>query len=150
MTTSAEAPEQDASPTVSAMTDSERSADQIEVFFDGACPICRREVSWLQRMDRRTRLRPIDIAAHDFAPLEFGIPMSDFMAEIHARLPNGTWVTGVEVFRQVYAAIGFGRLAGFARLPGIRQLLDVAYRLFAKNRLRLTGRCASHDRSLCE
>lgn len=27
------------------------------------------------------------------------------------------------------------------RLPGITQLLDLSYRLFAENRLKLTGRC---------
>jgi predicted DCC family thiol-disulfide oxidoreductase YuxK len=27
------------------------------------------------------------------------------------------------------------------RLPGVSQLLDLAYHAFAKNRLRLTGRC---------
>jgi predicted DCC family thiol-disulfide oxidoreductase YuxK len=45
------------------------------------------------------------------------------------------------VFRCLYAAVGFGPLVALTRLPGIRQLLDVAYHAFSKNRLRLTGRC---------
>jgi len=45
------------------------------------------------------------------------------------------------VFRRLYTAIGFGPLVSLTRLPGVRQLLDVAYDVFAKNRLRLTGRC---------
>lgn len=49
---------------------------------------------------------------------------------------------GVEVFRRLYAAVGFGPLAALTRLPGVAQLLDLGYRWFAKNRLRLTGRCA--------
>jgi predicted DCC family thiol-disulfide oxidoreductase YuxK len=65
------------------------------------------------------------------------------MREIKGRLPDGTWITGVEVFRRLYGAVGFRWLIPFTRLPGIRQLLDVGYRVFAKNRLRLTGRCTN-------
>jgi predicted DCC family thiol-disulfide oxidoreductase YuxK len=61
---------------------------------------------------------------------------------IHGRLPDGTLVEGVEVFRRLYAAVGLGILVAATRLPGIAQLLDLGYRWFAKNRLRLTGRCA--------
>jgi predicted DCC family thiol-disulfide oxidoreductase YuxK len=46
------------------------------------------------------------------------------------------------VFRQLYAAVGFGRLVAVSRVPGISHLLRLGYHLFAKNRLRLTGRCA--------
>jgi len=64
------------------------------------------------------------------------------MARIHARTSDGTWMQGVEVFRRLYTAVGFGALVAPTRLPGIAQLLDLGYRWFAKNRLRLTGRCA--------
>ena len=68
------------------------------------------------------------------------------MDEIHGRLPgeNGNpnrWIIGVEVFRQLYAAVGFGWLVWPTRLPGISHTLDLGYRVFAKHRLRLTGRC---------
>jgi hypothetical protein len=65
------------------------------------------------------------------------------MARIHARLPDGTLVEGVEVFRRLYAAVGFRPLVAITRLPGVAQLLELAYVLFARNRLRLTGRCTA-------
>ena len=65
------------------------------------------------------------------------------MAEIHGRLPDGRWIRGVEVFRRLYAAVGWRRLAAATRWPGVRQALEAAYRLFARNRLRWTGRCPS-------
>jgi predicted DCC family thiol-disulfide oxidoreductase YuxK len=71
------------------------------------------------------------------------------MAEIHARLPDGTWITGVEVFRRLYGAVGFRYLIPLTRLPGIACSLDFGYRLFAKNRLKWTGRCSS-DGSVCQ
>ena len=63
------------------------------------------------------------------------------MAQIHGRLPDGSWIRGVEVFRRLYAAVGFGPLVSLTRLPVISQLLDWGYSIFARNRFRLTGRC---------
>jgi predicted DCC family thiol-disulfide oxidoreductase YuxK len=63
------------------------------------------------------------------------------MARIHARLPSGELVEGVEVFRQLYAAVGYERLVRASRSPLISGLLERGYGWFAKNRLRLTGRC---------
>ena len=113
----------------------------IDVFYDGACPVCLREVRMIRRLDRRGRVGFKDIAAPDFDPVEAGIRMDDLMDRIHGRLPDGSLVTGVEVFRVIYAAVGFSWLVALTRLPGLRQLLDVLYRWFARNRLRLTGRC---------
>jgi predicted DCC family thiol-disulfide oxidoreductase YuxK len=63
-------------------------------------------------------------------------------------LPDGTWITGVEVFRRLYSAAGFGPLVMLTRLPVISQIMDIGYRLFAKNRLRLTGRCTGQSCSV--
>lgn len=118
------------------------SADfDIEVFFDGGCPLCRREIGLLRRWDRRQRIRFTDIDALAFEPAAVGKTRDELMAEIHGRLPDGTVITGVEVFRQLYSAVGFRWLVAPTRLPGLSGLLNVAYRLFARNRLKLTGRC---------
>ena len=115
----------------------------LEVWYDGACPLCAREVAFLRRLDRAGRIRFSDLAAPGFDAAAVGIPWADLMDRIHARLADGTVVEGVEVFRRLYAAVGFGWLVAPTRLPGVRQLLDLAYRAFARNRLRLTGRCAA-------
>jgi predicted DCC family thiol-disulfide oxidoreductase YuxK len=114
---------------------------EIEVFHDGKCPLCQREMQLLQRLDRSGAIRFVDISAEDFDPVRLGVSWPALMERIHARLPDGTLIEGVEVFRRLYAAVGFRRLAALSRLPVAAQLLDVAYHLFAKNRLRLTGRC---------
>jgi len=114
----------------------------IEAFYDGHCPLCVHEVKVLRRLDRRQRIRFVDIAAEGFDAGSVGVTVEVLMARIHGRLPDGTLVEGVEVFRRLYTAVGFGVLVAPTRLPGISQLLDLGYRWFAKNRLRLTGRCA--------
>lgn len=123
----------------------DRSPDdwQIEVFFDGDCPLCTREIGFLRRRDRRRQIRFTDIAASDFRASDYGLAWDEFMSEIHGRLADGTWVRGVEVFRRLYAAIGWTSVVRISRLPIISGLLDRGYRLFARNRLRWTRRCAT-------
>jgi len=115
---------------------------EIEVFYDGACPLCLREMRMLQRRDGQGRIRFTDIAAPGFEPAAVGISWEALMSQLHGRLPDGSIIKGVEVFRRLYAAVGFSRLVAVTRLPGLSQVMTVAYTLFAKNRLRLTGRCS--------
>jgi predicted DCC family thiol-disulfide oxidoreductase YuxK len=104
-------------------------AGKFEVFFDGQCPLCRREIDMIRRKDKRQALILTDIAAADFQPQ--GRSLDQLMREIHGRTPGGEYVTGVEVFRQIYQRIGFEKLVYPTRLPVIRQLLGLGYRFFA-------------------
>ena len=113
----------------------------IQVFFDGDCPLCAKEIALLRRADRRERILFTDISSPEFEPSVYGRQLSDFMDEIQGRLPDGTFLTGMEVIRRLYEAVGLGFLTAWTRWPGASQLSDGGYRLFAKNRLRLTGRC---------
>ena len=113
----------------------------IKVLFDGACPLCRREAAIWQRLDRgRGRIGLLDVASADFQAAEYGIARAQAMAEIHGILPSGAVVRGMEVFRRAYAAVGLGWLLAPTAWPLLRPVFDRAYRWFAGNRLRLTGR----------
>jgi predicted DCC family thiol-disulfide oxidoreductase YuxK len=114
---------------------------QIEVFFDGDCPICRREIELLLRHDRSGNIRFTDVAAACFPAKDLGVVWSELMSEIHGRLPNGTWLRGVEVFSGLYAAVCRTSLVWLSPLPVVSGLLDRAHRVFARNRLKWTRRC---------
>ena len=116
---------------------------EVEVFFDGECPLCMREIKMLKWLDRNQRILFTDISEPAFRPQEYGKGMDEFMDEIQGRLPDGQWIVGVEVFRRLYAAVGFKPVTSITRLPGVSHALEFGYRVFAKNRLRLTGRCTS-------
>jgi len=118
------------------------AAPAFEVFFDGDCPLCVREIDWLRRRDRAGRVRFTDIAAPGFDAAAHGVDHASLMAQIHGRTADGGWVTGVDVFRNLYTAVGFGPVVALTRWPIVAPLLDDAYAWFARNRLRLTGRCA--------
>lgn len=118
----------------------------VQVFYDGDCPLCMREIRLLRRLDRtRGRIRFTDIASPGFDAAAWGTTQAALMGHIHGRLPGDRWIRGVEVFRQLYAAVGLGWLVALTRLPGLRHALDVAYEIFARNRLRLTGRRCEGD-----
>ena len=77
----------------------------IEMFYDGDCPLCLRETNFIRRLDRNRRVCFTNIASPDFDPSSTGKAYHELMAEIHGRLTDGRWVTGVEVFRRLYSAV---------------------------------------------
>lgn len=95
----------------------------------------------LRRLDRKRRIDFVDIAHEDFRAQDYGTTWAHLMARIRGQLPDGTWIEGVEVFRALYGAVGFGPLVWLSRLPGISHALQWGYTRFAEQRLRLTGRC---------
>jgi predicted DCC family thiol-disulfide oxidoreductase YuxK len=121
----------------------------VEVFFDGECPLCVREINMLRRLDRKQRIQFTDITEPSFDPSAFGMSYAAMMERIRGRLADGTMIEGVEVFRRLYAAVGFGPIVALTRLWGVSHALDLAYELFAKNRLKLTGRCVKDADGAC-
>ncbi len=116
-----------------------------EVFYDGDCPLCLKEIRMLRWLDRNNgRIQFTDIAAEGFdAEGTTGLTYDQLMAEIYGRLPNGELVTGMEVFRQLYGAVGLGLLFAPTAWGPLRPLFDRVYSFFARNRLRITGRCTN-------
>jgi predicted DCC family thiol-disulfide oxidoreductase YuxK len=123
---------------------------QIKVLIDGQCPLCRREADFLRRLDRgRGRLMIEDITRSDFDGRRYGVDRATLMTRIHGVLPDGTLLSGVEVFRRAYAAVGLGWLLAPTGWPVLRTIADAAYAWFARNRLRLTGRKTACDGDVC-
>ena len=112
----------------------------LTVYFDGKCPICRREIDLMKKFNRKDDLRFIDFSDASFQSTDPDLNTCDFARVIHARWSDGTVITGVEVFREMWEAIGLGVLSRFSRLSPINGLLVKAYGWFAKNRLWLTKR----------
>ncbi len=116
------------------------SSAPLEILIDGLCPLCAKEAKLLEWLDGdKGRLKMTDIAAEDFDASRYGKTFEEVMGEIHAVMPDGTLITGVEVFRQAYSRIGWGWLLGWTRWPVFNRIADAGYRWFAKNRLKLTG-----------
>jgi len=115
---------------------------KIKLLYDGECPLCLREVSFLQKQDAgRGLVAFVDIAAENYNPEENGgISFATAMGRIHAVLADGTILQNVEVFRQVYDILGIGWIYAATKWPVIGFLVDIIYEIWASWRLTLTGR----------
>jgi len=108
----------------------------IRLLYDGACPLCSREVRWLKRRAERrgAALSFEDINGPDFDAERYGLTAQAVRDQMRGVLPDGTVVTGLEVFRRAYAAVGLGWLVAWTAWPGLRPVADLGYRAFAKVR----------------
>jgi predicted DCC family thiol-disulfide oxidoreductase YuxK len=115
---------------------------QIKLLYDGACPLCLREVNFLTKRDAgRGLVAFVDIADPDYQPQDNGgIDFKTAMGRIHAVLPDGTILKNVEVFRQIYEILGIGWVYAITKLPLVGAIVDGAYGFWADRRLWLTRR----------
>ena len=111
------------------------------MLYDGGCPLCLREVSFLRRRDQRGRLAFVDVDAPNYNPEAWGgISYRQAMARIHAIRSDGTVLMNVAVFREAYRLIGLGWLYAPTTWPLIQPLVNRLYDIWAGKRLQWTGR----------
>ncbi len=115
---------------------------QIKLLYDSQCPLCMREVNFLQKRDAgRGLVAFVDVADDAYNPADHGgIDFAAAMARIHAIRTDGTVLQNVEAFRQIYGLLGMGWIYAATRWPIIGPWVDRFYEIWADWRLRLTGR----------
>lgn len=122
----------------------------IRVFYDGSCVVCSTGVEGYGRRDRAGRLILVDVSAPDFDPALYGIPLADFMYQMHVLDRSGRVYRGVDAFGAIWQAFPASRLLGLCgvliALPLVNPAARLAYRVFARLRRYLPKRrrdCAS-------
>ena len=107
----------------------------VKVWFDGACPLCTREISLMRRLDRRGAITFVDVATGDdpTCPIDRASLLARFHAEEH-----GVVHDGAAAFAAMWRAIPVLRPLGLAaRNPTVLRVLEAAYLRFLKVRPRL-------------
>jgi predicted DCC family thiol-disulfide oxidoreductase YuxK len=102
-----------------------------EVFFDGDCPVCRREIATYRRMAGMETIVWCDVAAS--APA--GIDRAAALQRFHVRRVDGSLVGGAAAFLALWRASP--RLRPLARAldrAPFRTVLEWAYRGFLRLR----------------
>ncbi|OXJ11875.1 thiol-disulfide oxidoreductase DCC family protein [Burkholderia sp. AU6039] len=109
-------------------------SSELVLYFDGRCPLCVAEIRRLRARDARHRLAFVDIAEPGFDPVPLGVDLPTLNRELHARLPDGRMLTGVDSILAAQALTGRRRLVRLLRVPVVRGALAPLYRRFARNR----------------
>lgn len=116
----------------------------IIVWFDGGCPLCRREIGLMRRLDRRGAIRFVDVAAGEdvSCPVDRGL----LLARFHA-LEDRRALSGAAAFAAMWRAIPVLRPLGLAaRSPLVLAGLERAYAAFLRARPRLQRWAARLER----
>ena len=106
----------------------------LTVYYDGGCPICRREIGAYRTMDGAERLGWVDVADPATDPGD-DLDREAALARLHVRDADGRLVSGAAAFAAMWRA--FPRTRALGRLAGTRPALAVlepAYRLFLRAR----------------
>jgi predicted DCC family thiol-disulfide oxidoreductase YuxK len=104
----------------------------LTVWYDGACPLRRREISIMRRLDRPGAIRVIDLSS--LAAADCPEDRSALLQRFHA-IEDGRIVSGAEAFAAMWRAIPVLRPLGLAaRRPWVLRLLERYYVRFLRVR----------------
>lgn len=107
---------------------------KVIVWYDGACPLCIREIAFMRRLDWRRAIDFLDIAPADaICPLDRHLMLARFHAS-----EDGSILSGAAAFAAMWRAIPLLKPLGFlARNAVILDILERLYLRFLKVRPRL-------------
>ena len=122
------------------------SAPPLTVLYDGACPLCRREIGVYRGLPSSTPVCFADVS--DIAlPLPPGTTREQLLARFHVRDTDGRLLSGAPAFLALWSALpGWRWLARVGRLPGAAWAMERAYRLFLRVRPMLQRWASRLDR----
>lgn len=105
------------------------------VYFDGACPLCRREIGHYQRQSGAETIAWVDVSRCDASALGSGLDRADALARLHVRDAEGRLVSGAAAFAAIWAQLpAYGWLARLGTCRPILRLMDLAYAGFLRVR----------------
>ena len=104
---------------------------QLTVYFDGACPLCRKEISYYQRKDNERQVCWIDVSNCDQSLLGTDLSKQDALKRFHVRSADGALLSGASAFAEMWRMIpGFRGLGTIAQNKVLSRLLEALYWAF--------------------
>lgn len=103
----------------------------VRVWYDGACPLCTREIALMRRLDRKSRIHFLDVAdPASSCPVDRQALLARFHAEEAGRL-----YSGAAAFAAMWRAIPLLRPLGLvARNAVVLRMLEWSYLRFLRVR----------------
>ena len=106
----------------------------LTVLYDGACPLCRREIALYRGLPSNQPLAFVDVS-NTAVELPQGTDRARLLARFHVLRADGSMADGARGFVALWAALpGWRWLARLAALPGFTPLMELGYRAFLQLR----------------
>jgi len=119
------------------MNETTRTEPSLTVLYDGACPLCRREISVYRNLQPLRSDSPVCFADVSDAAVSLppGTTREQLLARFHVKGRDGVLLSGAQAFLTLWSALPGWRWLAFAgRLPGAGWLMERMYRLFLRFR----------------
>jgi predicted DCC family thiol-disulfide oxidoreductase YuxK len=111
------------------------TAPSATVYYDGACPICSREIAQYRKATGADRLAFVDVNASAGDALGPGLTRDAAMARMHVRRADGTLVSGAAAFAELWRQLpGLAWAGRIAASPLVLPVLEVGYWAFLRLR----------------
>lgn len=137
---------QPASPAPASPSAGGVNAAGLTVFYDGACPLCRREIGFYRDRRGADALDWVDVSAAQEAEVAPGLSREHALARFHVRDRAGRLMSGGAAFAAIWRSLpGFRLLGRLFSLRPLALILERAYRLFLRIRPRLQKLAADSD-----
>jgi predicted DCC family thiol-disulfide oxidoreductase YuxK len=118
------------------------------VYYDGACPLCSREIATYRRLEGADDLRWVDITTAPPEAFGEGLTREQALSRFHVRDEQGRLVSGAAGFVAIWHRLpGLRWLARVAARPPVAWLLEPAYRAFLRVRPWLTRSAVPRGRA---
>jgi predicted DCC family thiol-disulfide oxidoreductase YuxK len=114
---------------VEPVCDRPASADgRAVVYYDGTCPLCRREIAHYRKRDTAGRIEWRDIGHMPDGAVAPDLTRTEAMAQLHARRADGRLVRGAEAFALLWSQVpGYRWLGRLAAVAAVSAVLQRAY-----------------------
>ncbi len=104
-------------------------ANALTVYFDGSCPLCRREIALYQGLQSRWTIHWVDVSAP--AACGEGLTCEQAMRRFHVRDAAGQLYSGAQAFSRLWRCFPGWRVLGWATaVAPLSWVAEGLYRVF--------------------
>ena len=101
------------------------------LYFDGACPVCQREVALYRRQEGAAQICWVDVSQCAPAQLGDGLSREAALRRLHLRRADGSLVSGAAAFTTLWQLLPrFARLGRLLGSTPVLLVLEAGYRAF--------------------